>query len=137
MAEVPEIGQGYVIMTIHTGVPAVPTVPIGVATWNADAEWWAIRMLDFCPNLVGQQQMVFIKLLEDNLRYWASEQSVPYCLGTALPYTSRFWSAVRDIRQTNTRLNPLVAQADPKIDELYQSLVVEKNKLLECTHVRL
>lgn len=102
------LGHGYTILRALVDEDRDTSVPVGVAAWNSDKEWFEIRVLaedERLPKVTPSLQR-FGTMMQAQLGRWAAEQRVPYSEGPLPPWRAGFWSAVSEILTTAIRVDP-------------------------------
>ncbi len=88
-------------------------VVIGVAAWDADANWFNVRTLAPAErvSLVTPDVRSFADIALRQIRRWADQSAVPYAPAPMAPWTSGFWQAVSRVMTTAIRVDTPRAMA--------------------------
>lgn len=102
------IEHGYATINLVLDELGRERVPVGVAAWDADRQWYDVRILSKDEKVrgVSKARLTFAEAVHSQVRNWAEERSVPYAGREVFPWESTFWHAVRQVLTTAVKIDP-------------------------------
>jgi len=105
-------------------------VPVGVALWSRDANWFRLRLLAEGERISGvalKEALPFIRATEEQMASWAETGRLPYARAEMAPSDDQWWNTVRGLLGFRVRMGearPIdCASPEAEFDLLYEAVV--------------
>lgn len=129
------IESGYAAIRLLTDTAGKDSVPVGVIGWDAEREWYDLRVLGEDERVTGitKFQRKLLRVASKQMRHWAESGEVPYFREKLSPWSSTFWTYVSKSLNAGVRLDPPRA-LEPRItsggelESLFDAVVEPKRK---------
>jgi hypothetical protein len=106
------------------------SIPVGVALWSEDANWYAIRLIqpnEKIPRISRTTDQPFIGIFTQKLNAWLAAQDLPYSERTLKPASDAWWAHLQKLLVHKVRVSeprPIdCLHPERELDSLFKEIV--------------